>query len=421
MISSLRSFLLLLLFLSVAIIVSVLLFTYVFSYTTWAVTTKLTAVLGYVAFVLLGLTWYQASVNARLKLRLTAVGQGSESLFSDLYQNSPVAYFRTDARGNILHGNAAALRLCGMTTETLVLTNLFTFTRELEEGVQKSLTLEQRIRAGQFVNEVEATLSLGGQLRYVLVSAFPYSHHRERLVTLIDITAQKAVDIAKTEFVSLASHQLRTPISAVLWNLELLAGLLKDAPKEQVAYVEKVRRSTEKMNELINDFLDATKLEMGTFATKLAPVALNTFLAQVLESFDMPIAAKSIQLSVAPLSSDVVIETDAALLTIITSNLISNAVKYTPEHGSVLVALSMVPGGVAFRVRDTGIGIPADDQPHLFSKLYRASNTKTSPTEGTGLGLYVVKQAVELLQGSITFASTEGVGTEFLVTLPARH
>ncbi len=416
-----RSLIFLLLVLGVGTIASLLLFTYIFAFASWAVSTKVIVVLGYISFVLLGITWFQAGQNAQLKRKLTAGGQGSESLFSDLYQNSPVAYLRTDTAGNILHGNAAALRLCGMTTEALVLNNLFTFTHELEEGVGKALTLKERMRAGQFINEVEAAFELGGQLRYVLVSAFPYDYNRERLVTLIDITAQKAVDIAKTEFVSLASHQLRTPISAILWNLELLAGMLKDAPEEQVTYVEKVRRSTVKMNELINDFLDATKLEMGTFATKPTPVALNTFISQIIESFESQVYAKSLRLSSQLLPTDMVLETDASLLTIITSNLISNAVKYTPAEGEVFVALEFTGAGVVFVVRDSGIGVPADDQPHLFSKLYRASNTKTSPTEGTGLGLYVVHQAVTLLGGTITFTSEEGKGTEFVVTLPVGH
>ncbi len=412
------SYIFVLLLIGFLLIVSVLFFGYVFTLATWAVSTKIISVLVYVAVVALGFNWFQAGQIANLKYQVTASGKGSETLFSDLYQNSPVAYLRTDATGRILHGNAAALRLCGMQTEQLVTNNLFSLIREAEVDAARALNLEQRIYAGQFVNEVEAELFVGGGSRWVLVSAFPYEHNRERLITLIDITEQKAVDIAKTEFVSLASHQLRTPISAILWNLELLTNVLGNAPADQIAYVDKVRRSTEKMNGLVNDFLDATKLEMGTFATKTGPVSLNTFMAHVLESFEAQIAGKSLELQAHIPATEVVLATDEALLHIIVSNLISNAVKYTPERGQIGVALDVVGNGVAFTVRDTGIGVPANDQPHLFSKLYRASNTKTSPTEGTGLGLYVVKQAVELLGGTIAFASTEGVGTEFVVTLP---
>lgn len=396
---------------------------YVFALSSWSDVWKLGAVLGYVICILMFVIAHYVRKVTLLQRSLVMSGRGDEHTFAEIYQNSPVPYLRTDAKGIILHVNAAGRRLFGEVVEELVGYPLFDLLHETQEEAQKQVvTLRQKFASKQFVNEVQVEMPfLGDETKWALLSAFPYAHNKERLVTIIDITEQKKVDKAKTEFVSLASHQLRTPISSMLWNLELLATKSDELTAAQHEYITKVERGVRKMNALVNEFLDATKLEMGTFATKEASFALNAFLYNITEEYDALVAQKSLQLDVEGLVDEVQIYTDEHLLHMIVSNLISNAVKYTPEKGKVTVRVEHIGPHIQFTVRDTGIGVPVEDQSSLFKKLYRASNTKTSDTEGTGLGLYVVKEAVDILGGEISFTSEPMQGTEFVVTIPYRN
>lgn len=397
------------------------LYSYAFLFSDWSSSVKVILVITGVCLGLFCLNWYQSRVVAALSYRLKTTGQDTKEVFSDLYQNSPVPYVRTDKNGKIIHTNAAAVRFFRQTTETLVGQSIFSFIDTSGEDVaHPGISVEQLIDLGHFVNEVEVHVELqDGVTRWAQLSAFPYEHNRERLVTFIDITEEKAVDVAKSEFVSLASHQLRTPISAMLWNLELLQQLQSPAASDKEReYLKKVAKSAQRMNILVDSFLDAAKLEMGTFASKVGTYELNEFLASVTEEFEARIAQKDLQWSIAALPQPLAIVSDQQLMRIIFSNLISNAVKYTPDHGHLAVRLVQQGTSIVFTVKDSGIGIPPNEQSKLFSKLYRATNTKTSGVEGTGLGLYVVKQAVDMLGGTITFVSVPETGTEFTVTLP---
>lgn len=402
-------------------VVLLVFFGYVFLLSSWSASVKIIVVIVTVAGFSLLLNWYQARAVSLLQYRLKTTGHGDEELFSDLYQNSPVPYLRTDRDGRIIHANAAAVRFFRQTKDALVAVNVFSMIDSSgEDAEHPGVGVAQLVQVGHFVNEVEAHFVLpDGAMRWAQLSAFPYARSRERLITLVDITEEKAVDIAKSEFVSLASHQLRTPISAMLWNLELMQQLQSPAASDQEReYLKKIVRSAERMNLLIDGFLDAAKLEMGTFASKVSTFELNDFLSAIMEEFEAKISQKSLQASVVALPQPLSVTLDKQLLHIVFSNLVSNAVKYTPDNGRVHVELVYTGNLLVFKVADSGIGVPTDDQEKIFSKLYRATNTKTSGTEGTGLGLYVVKQAVDMLGGTIEFTSAEGQGTTFTVRVP---
>lgn len=338
--------------------------------------------------------------------------------FADLYEYTPVPYLRVSKVGKVIDSNAAGVRLFSSTKEAMAGIDLFALLSDLPDSTAV-LGVVETIAGGQFVNAAEAVLHLpGGDDRIVRISSFPYAHQRERLVTIIDITAEKAVDTAKSEFVSLASHQLRTPISAMRWNLELLlapeTGTLSDA---QRGYVEKVARNVEKMSDLVEDFLDAAKLELGRFATAPVETDIVALVAGVAEDFEGRVHEQQQTLTIDLPAGPVLVTTDVALVKMMVTNLISNAVKYTPAGGTIEVGGS-VTDRLTITVRDTGIGIPATDLPHLFTKLHRAANAKEAGIEGTGLGLYIVKQAAEYLGGSISVESEENRGTTFTVELP---
>lgn len=338
-------------------------------------------------------------------------------MFHELYQNSPVPYTRINTSGKIVSANHAFVRYFQTIDEKLVgkkLPHLLQATDETQEQL-----LFTKILRGQFVSDIEVTLQdTTGTEHTALLSSFPYGHSGEQLVTLFDITKQKQVDVAKSEFVSLASHQLRTPISAMKWNLELFETDQSNLSEKQQDWLTKIKRNAEKMKVIINDFLDASQLEMGTFATEAGEIEVTAFLDNIYEEFRLRIANKQQTLDTPYPKDTVTIYTDEHLLHNIISNLVSNAVKYTPDGGTVQVFYRLSESEISFVIKDSGLGIPKSEQAQLFSKFFRASNAKATVSEGTGLGLYVVKQAVEKLGGAITLDSAEGSGTTFIVTIP---
>lgn len=346
----------------------------------------------------------------------------SHELFSELYRSSPVPYLLVDVNGIVESANFAAVRLFHIEAGQLDHKNIFSF---IEGGDETKVEMLPRLlERGVFVNEEEVIIvRLDGVKRWASLSLFSFTdseRKRKGLLTLIDITKQKEVDKAKTEFVSLASHQLRTPISAMKWNVELLHSTNPELfTPVQEAYILKIARGLTRMEALVQDFLNVSKLELGTFATEPSNLDLVLLVHDLLDEYGKKAETRSISIKESWEVQPFPIRSDAHLLSMVIGNLISNAIKYTPEYGTVLLSFTVVGSNIQIEVTDTGIGIPSDEQDHIFSKIFRASNAQQETTDGTGLGLYIVHEAVKVLYGTITFASEEGKGTTFTILLPA--
>ncbi|NMB48658.1 cell wall metabolism sensor histidine kinase WalK [Candidatus Kuenenbacteria bacterium] len=236
----------------------------------------------------------------------------------------------------------------------------------------------------------------------------------------LDITKEKQIDRAKTEFVSLASHQLRTPLSAINWYAEmLLAGDAGKINAEQKQYLEEIYRGNQRMVDLVNTLLNVSRLELGTFVVEPQLVLITDLAAQVIKELKPLLTQKQVKLKTHYQSDLPKIMLDPKLTTIILQNLLSNAVKYNRDKGSVEFDISTTKDDyLEIKVKDTGLGIPQNQKNKIFDKLFRADNVRATDTEGTGLGLYIVKSIVEDTGGKIWFASTENKGTTFYVTLP---
>lgn len=240
------------------------------------------------------------------------------------------------------------------------------------------------------------------------------------IIVFRDITKEKEIDKAKTEFVSLASHQLRTPLSTINWYTEmLLDGDAGKINKEQKKYLEEVYQGSKRMVGLVNALLNVSRIELGTFAIEPEPVDLKKAARVVLKELKPTIKEKEIKVneSYGP-NLPIIIRFDPKLINIIFQNLLSNAVKYTPAVGSVSLTVSKDKKDVIIKVADTGYGIPKNQRAKIFSKLFRADNIVSKNTEGTGLGLYIVKSIIDQSGGRIWFESEENKGTTFYVTLP---
>lgn len=234
-----------------------------------------------------------------------------------------------------------------------------------------------------------------------------------------DITKEKEIDKAKTEFVSLASHQLRTPLSTINWYLEML--LAEDKTKlsdEQKEYAKEAAAASKRMAELVNALLNVSRIEMGTFTVEPEPINIAEAVKAVILEFEHKISEKKLVVSQVYDPSLSKIMTDPKLLTIICQNLLENAVHYTPEGGKIKVSLKRKGSDILITVVDSGIGIPKIQQPMMFGKLFRADNARKKDNEGTGLGLYITKAILDHSGGKIWFESEENKGTTFYVTLP---
>ena len=238
-----------------------------------------------------------------------------------------------------------------------------------------------------------------------------------------DITDEQEIDKAKTEFVSLASHQLRTPLSAVNWYAEmLLAGDAGALNEKQKKYLDEVYRSNQRMVELVNALLDVSSLELGTFVIELKSTDICKLTQDVIDEQKPQITTKKLLFSFLCEKPILRMRVDPKHLRMVVQNILSNAIKYTPEGGKIVLSISSADKkNVLFKISDTGYGIPKHQQDKIFTKLFRADNVRDKDTDGTGLGLYIVKSIVENFGGKVWFKSPgeeRKGGTVFYVTLP---
>ena len=251
------------------------------------------------------------------------------------------------------------------------------------------------------------------------ITPFVSGRQRYAIVLMQDITQEKAIDRAKTDFVSLASHQLKTPLSAINWFTEMVltgdAGRLK---KKQREYLEEVAHSAKRMTQLVNELLNVSRLELGTFIIEPEPATLSNIMRETIREFAPKIRDKRLSVIEQYDPNVPKIKVDTTLTGMIFQNLISNAVKYTPTGGEIRVHIGIEDQDVVITVADNGFGIPEDQHNQIFTKFFRADNAVSGDSEGTGLGLYLIRSIVEEAKGTITFTSREGKGATFRVTIP---
>lgn len=231
------------------------------------------------------------------------------------------------------------------------------------------------------------------------------------------VEAVKELDRQKDELLGIVSHQLATPISALKWDFEmLLDGDFGEIKKEQKDIVGKLQSVAAHLADLVSMILDVSRIQLGRMKIDRTPLDLNNFFEEVLNIMTPKAKEKKVNLIPSFQKKMGVGNLDKRLMLMITENLMSNAIKYTPEKGTVKLDVKLENHSLKIVISDTGCGIPKQDQDKIFGKLYRASNVRN--VDGNGFGLYVVKGAVEAQDGNISFRSEQGEGTTFYVELP---
>lgn len=263
----------------------------------------------------------------------------------------------------------------------------------------------------------------GGKIIMAVATFYDITHKRKSEAALRQktIEAEEASRL-KSRFVSQVSHDLRTPLNAIMgYNRLLSAEIYGPLAEDQKQALERMHKNAEHLLKLINDVLDISKMESGKASIDLFPIDLVQLIGEILTEMKPPADKKSLTLHYRPHKTPVVIESDPIKANQIITNLVSNAIKFT-EQGSVSVEARdrSEKGGVEVTVRDTGIGIRADELSKIFESFYQGEQAKEYSAEGSGLGLAIVKELVGLLQGEIAVESVHGKGSTFTLFLPYR-
>ncbi len=215
----------------------------------------------------------------------------------------------------------------------------------------------------------------------------------------------REIEAAKVDFVSLASHQLRTPLSIIKWYIDyIVSGDAGELKGEQEKFLKEAYRANERMIELVNSLLIVSRIDLGTFTIEPKLADITKIADEVLKKFKKEIDSKSINLFV-DYDSLPEIKIDPALMKMVFENLLSNSIKYTPDGESIKISIKKEGEDVLIKVSDRGCGVPEEEQPKIFTKLFRADNVKKIESVGTGLGLYIVKAVIEKSGGEIWFKS----------------
>jgi signal transduction histidine kinase/ActR/RegA family two-component response regulator len=236
-------------------------------------------------------------------------------------------------------------------------------------------------------------------------------------LTFSDVTHEREVSRVKSDFVSFVTHQLRTPLAGIKWMLEL-AGEEPGVPADAASYVLDARAAAQRLIQLVNDLLDVSRLERGRLTVAAKPVDLEELTHEVLAETAVLVQERRHRVSITGDAELPPALADPQLLRQAVTNLVSNAIKYTPEGGAIDVRIEPDGSWLRWSIRDSGIGIPATSRSKLFEKFYRAENVVALETEGTGLGLYLVRLIVDQLDGSVWCESEEGAGATFFLRLP---
>ncbi|MBI5356742.1 PAS domain-containing protein, partial [Candidatus Collierbacteria bacterium] len=340
------------------------------------------------------------------------------------------AVMACDKDGRIMLFNGVAQALTGFSSKEVTGNHYRQILHFIKESDQKPGNdfIAEAIATGQGTKMANHTLLITKDGRKIPVadSAAPIKNAQGEIIGCVvvfrDFTHERDVDRAKTEFVSLASHQLRTPLTSINWYIEMLqagdAGALNDKQKE---FLSEVYKGSKRMVQLVNDLLNVSRLETGRL--KIGPVMtdLAVFIAEVKKELEPQIQEQGCLVTLElPQKTIAKIPVNPVLLRQVIVNFLTNAIRYSSKDkkGAVTVSLIVSPQKYTIQVKDNGIGIPQDVQPHIFEKFFRADNARAIVADGNGLGLYLAKQIMESSGGTIGFSSSVGSGSTFYATIP---
>lgn len=354
----------------------------------------------------------------------------SEEKYKIMFNGAVDAIFISDIAGDFIEVNENAVKMTGYkASELLEMNHLQIYSKENVIRCQEQFRIA--LQKGTCSAENVTILKKNGQILTVDIgiSSLKYSNKDFLQFIARDVSERaalekhhKEIDHIKSQFINVVSHQLRTPLNSIRWNLEiLLGGDLGSFKKDQEKFLKTVYLNNQNIMNIIADLFLALEIEETEIKLEKEIIDLDVLLDSVAEGFKNSLAIKHIKLSVGKSKKRQIInvEGDRDKLIQVFSRLIDNAIKYSKDNGEIDIKIEKVNNSAAVSIIDNGIGIPKEEQPALFSKFFRASNAAVMHPNASGLGLFISRKIIEAHNGKIWFVSTEGKGTTFFVSLPS--
>ncbi len=290
---------------------------------------------------------------------------------------------------------------------------------ETEEAAYVTTLKRRVLETGESCHEVIKATGIAG-VRYIDLFIEPWHNRTGQVIGVIgtsrDVTEQVELEQRKDNFISIASHELRTPITVLRGFTQILTRRLDQQGVEQsLAMLQKIDAQISRLVKLIDELLDASKIQAGRLEYEAEPVELDTL---VHETVDVLQASSPTHLLRVSGTTDAIILGDKDRLGQVLTNLITNAIKYSPQASSVDILLSSSEKAASVRVRDYGIGIASVHQQHIFDRFYRAHDSSDKTFRGLGMGLYIAQEIVKRHGGDLRVESEEGKGSTFTLSLP---
>ncbi len=361
--------------------------------------------------------------------RLRILVSSEQSRLNSLVESMSNGVLMFDLKENIVIANPVIKKIIEMNNFSL--NDFFKTIKNVEKSFGEVINKEKKINiANEISNAInkDETISFDEvEIRKRTFEIFitPIKDYKQEItggaIILHDITHLKEINRMKSEFVSVASHQLRTPLTSIRLFIEMLErGDVGSLNNDQKEYISNVSQSTKSMIQLVNDLLNLSRIESGKLKINLQSVQLDNLVQEIITEASVLAKEKKCNIIFNKKECNMpLVSTDANLLRQVIHNLITNAIRYSlPDKCGIVIKIKKGQDLYTVSVTDSGIGMPKEVQNRIFDKFFRADNAVKTSTDGSGLGLYVAKMIIERLDGKIWFDSKEGEGTTFYVEVP---
>lgn len=330
-----------------------------------------------------------------------------------ILQNMTDGILAFNLTGRLIHINPEAKRLIGRTFYDDL--QFDTFFKEIGADISMGNIIYMNDE-----KKTEREASIGGRVVRFTFAPFNLENRISGIIVVVhDITNQQKLENARREFVANVSHELRTPLTTIKSYAETLMDMDIDDKDTQNRFLGTIANEADRMTRIVKDLLTLSRLDEGQYQIKpFERVNLSGLVSEIVEKMFFAAKEKHQEITLRAKKTPIYAMTDCDKLEQVIINIISNAVKYTPENGKIEVSCEKVYKDAYIKVRDNGIGIPAENLPRIFERFYRVDNARSRGTGGTGLGLAIAKQIMNQLGGNITINSTYGEGTEVIISVP---
>lgn len=379
-------------------------------------------------FAIIAILLFKKSINVNAK---PASYEKNLEIFKQGVEGASDHIVITDTEGIVLFANKSVERITGYGQEEIIGKKAGSkelwgglMPKEFYKQLWKAIKVDKVPFSGEVTNKRK-----NGEVYTANATIIPILDRYGKILFFLgierDITKEKEIDREKTEFVSLASHQLKTPLSSIKWYLEILLDKENtNLTKEQISYIKELDYENERLINTVNALLNVSRINEGTFFISPEKADLVKITKEIIAENKARIAEKNTTIIEKFDKNEIQLRIDKNLTKIVIENLVTNAIKYSGKNGIVELGIKYNPKtslygkGILITVKDNGIGIRNEDKSKIFTKLFRADNARQMVSDGIGLGLYSIKNIIEKAGGKIWFESEINHGSTFFVFLP---